>query len=121
MSKILIIDDDVMTRDMLRETLQQKGYETAEAKNGKEGIRMLRQDGPFALVILDIFMPEKDGLETIMDIRKNIPGLKVIAISGGGDMGLTQYLSVAGDLGANRLVPKPFKPKEIVAAVKELL
>lgn len=98
---IIIIDDDDQIREMLMEMLVREGYEVLPASNGKEGIRLYRERQT-DLIITDIVMPEKDGLETIMELRKDFPEVKVIAMSGGGRNGPESYLQVAKRLGAVR-------------------
>ena len=98
---IIIIDDDDQIREMLKQMLAREGYEILTASNGKEGIRLYRERQT-DLIITDIVMPEKDGLETIMELRKDFPEVKVIAMSGGGRNGPESYLQVAKRLGAVR-------------------
>jgi CheY-like chemotaxis protein len=117
--KILVIDDEAAIRDTLKFILEAYGYQVATASNGREGLEtfeMVRPD----LVITDLLMPEKDGLETISDLRRQQPGLPIVAISGGGRLGDMGYLKVAESFGAHRVVNKPFEPKDIIDAVQEL-
>lgn len=114
---ILIADDDEPVRHLIRAGLEGAGYDVAEAANGVEAIRAANAT-PFDLVITDILMPEKDGLETIVHLRKRSPGLKVIAISGYEN---ALFLADARGLGAARVLPKPFKIAELVAMVRDLL
>lgn len=120
MARILIIDDDVHILRMLRQTLERKGYEVIEASNGKEGIRLYREE-PADLIITDLIMPEKEGIETIKELRRDFPQLKIIAISGGGRIGPEVYLSMAKKLGAMRTFIKPIAREELLEAVRELL
>ena len=120
MPLILVIDDDDQVRGMLREMLGRAGYEVADAPNGKEGIRLYRQN-PADLVITEIIMPEKEGIETIMDLRREFPGVKIIAMSGGGSIGPEDYLYMARRLGANRTFAKPLERDELLKAVGELI
>ena len=120
MASILVIDDDVMAREMLREMLEQEGYEVFEAPDGQEGIRLYRQES-VDLVITDIFMPEKDGLETVRDLGREYPGAAIIAVTGydrAEDMGC---LSLARAYGAGRTFTKPFERKKMLQAVNTLL
>lgn len=123
MAKILIIDDDDFTRELLVKLLTRNGYEVATAADGKLGVTMFEAD-PADLVITDIVMPEKDGIETITDLRRRNPDLKIIAMSGGdrrpADVS-RNYLHSAKLIGANRSLQKPFENDEILAAVRELL
>jgi len=120
MARILIIDDDVQILDMLRQTLECEGYEVVDATNGKEGIRLYREN-PADLIITDIIMPEKEGIETIIELKRNFPDVKIIAISGGGRITPEGYLSMAKRLGANRTFEKPVERDELLAAVRELI
>ena len=120
MARILIIDDDVQILDMLRQTLELKGYEVVDATNGKEGIRLYREN-PADLIITDIIMPDKEGIETIIELKRDFPDVKIIAISGGGRIGPEGYLSMAKKLGARYTFSKPVKREELLAAVRELI
>ena len=121
MARILIMDDDNQFRGMLRIMLENAGYkDIVEAENGHIGMKLIRKDH-FDLVITDIIMPDKEGIETIMEIRKDFPAIKIIAMSGGGKIGADSYLVMAGHLGAGRTLAKPFKQSELVDAVRELL
>lgn len=119
MKRILIIDDDQAVRALVQRALRADGYETRTAGDGDEGIRSYRE-APADLVIVDLFMPAKEGIETIMELRQEFPDVKIIAMSGGlhGRMNL---LSAAGHLGAHRTLAKPFGAGELLAAVRELL
>jgi CheY-like chemotaxis protein len=118
--RILIIDDEDQTRRMLHQVLQRAGYEVIEAGDGVEGIQRYRE-APTDLIITDILMPEKEGLETIMDLKREFPHVKIIAMSGGGRTGNLNFLEVARRLGAQRTLEKPFGLQEILKAVQELL
>lgn len=120
MPLILIIDDDNQVRGMLRQTLERAGYDVLDAPNGKEGIKLYRQD-PADLVITDLIMPEKEGIETIIELRRDFPAVKIIAISGGGRNDPEEYLHMAKTLGAQRTFTKPFERKELLEAVRELI
>jgi DNA-binding response OmpR family regulator len=120
MKRILVIDDNVYVRSLLREMLELANYEVTEAPNGEIGERLFRQN-PVDLVITDIFMPEKEGLETIRELRRSFPEVKIIAISGGGSRGDLAFLPTAKKLGAHRTFVKPFEMDEILAAIRELL
>ena len=120
MAQILIIDDDDQLRLMLRKTLERSGYEVVEAPNGKEGIKRFREM-PCDLVITDLIMPEKKGLETISELKEDFPDIKVIAISGGGRVGPNDYLHLAKMLGAAQTLTKPIEREKLLNAVEELL
>jgi len=121
MARILIIDDDNQFRVILRIMLENAGHKDIEAaENGYMGMKLIR-NGHFDLVITDIIMPEKEGIETIIEIRKDFPAIKIIAMSGGGKIGPDSYLEMADHLGADRTLAKPFQQSELVNAVQELL
>ncbi len=120
MARILIIDDEDQARNMLHQALERAGYEVVIARDGSEGIELFRS-APTDLIITDILMPEKEGLEIIMDLRREFPDVKIIAMSGGGHMGNLNFLEVAKRLGAQRTLQKPFGLQEVFQAVQELL
>ncbi len=120
MPRILIIDDDDLIRKMLREVLERSGYDVEDASDGKQGLQIFMKN-PTDLVITDLVMPEKEGIEIIIELRRDFPNLKIIAISGGGTVGGGQYLEVAGKLGADKILNKPLKLKQLVTIVKDLL
>ena len=120
MERILVIDDDDQYREMLQDTLQREGYEVTGAPDGEVGLRLQHQQ-QFDLVITDIIMPNKEGIGTIMELRKHYPELKIIAISGGGKLVPNDYLEIAEKLGANCSLAKPFKRAEFLGTVSDLL
>ncbi len=123
MSRILIIEDDSLTREWLESLLGRNGFEVESATNGEEGVQLFRAN-PADLVITDIVMPEKDGIETITDLKRTHPEVKVIAISGGERRpeGVSRnYLHSAKLLGANRAMQKPISNEDLLTAVRELL
>jgi len=120
MALILLIDDDLKIRELLRRILEHAGYEVVEASDGREGLSLYRERKP-DLVITDIVMPGKDGLETITDLRIEFPGSKIVAISGGGRLDPKPYLELAEGFGADRLLTKPFGHEELLEAVQNLL
>jgi CheY-like chemotaxis protein len=120
MTEILVIDDDSQIRMLLRRILENEGYIVYEAADGKRGIDLLHIHN-IELVITDIIMPEKEGLETILDIRHEFPNMKIIAISGGGKTGLPDFLPAAKKFGAHRTLPKPFGKSELLDAVNGVL
>ena len=117
---ILIIEDDRDLRDMLRSALQRKDYTVLEADNGKEALINFKP-GVTDLVVTDLLMPEEDGLKVIMQMREMKPGIKVIAISGGGKAGPGSYLRMAKALGADSVFPKPFSVNDLVTRIDDLL
>ena len=120
MALILIIEDDEQTRTLLRMMMEREGYEVVEAADGKQALELFHERN-FDLVITDILMPVRDGIETIRDLRRDSPEVKIIAISGGGRDGALDFLPVAEQLGADRTFQKPTRRAELVSAVKEIL
>lgn len=120
MKRILVIDDDDMYRTMLVKFFRHAGYDAHAASNGKEGLR-IQSETPADLVLTDLIMPEMEGIQTIIELTRQYPGIKIIAISGGGRIGSEQYLQMATRLGAQKGFGKPFKTSELLAAVQELL
>jgi DNA-binding NtrC family response regulator len=120
MARILIIDDESQIRSMLRLMLERVGYEIAEAPDGIEGIRQYREN-PADLIITDLIMPNKDGIGMIIDLKKEFPKVKIIAMSGGGVNRPEGYLDGAKKLGATRTLTKPIDRDEMLKAVKETL
>lgn len=117
MPSILIIDDDASIRDSLRRTLHKEGYTILEASEGKGGLKQLERSLA-DLILLDMFMPDKDGLETIGELRRTHPGIRIIAMSGGGFKGTVDVLHVATKLGARRTLAKPFTREQLLEAVE---
>lgn len=117
---ILIIDDDNLLRQTLRAMLEKLGYQVREAEDGAAGIAKLEAEEPL-LVITDILMPNKEGLETIHDIRRLNATLPIIAMSGGGVTGDMSFLEYAGKLGADRVLQKPISLHDLECAVTDLV
>jgi DNA-binding response OmpR family regulator len=120
MSRILVVDDNTSMREAVCAMLQQVGYETIGAENGRNAAQIHRSE-PVDIIITDLFMPDTDGLEIIYQFRREFPDVKIIAVSGGGTRGLVELLTVAKKMGAQRALTKPFTWEELLAAVKELL
>ena len=118
MAKILVIDDDPEMRSALEQTLTLAGHDVMLAEDGEQGLKLLR-DQPANLVITDIFMPNKEGFETINTLRKDFPGVPIIAISGRPELG--NVLAIARRLGSVRTLAKPFQSPELLVAVEETL
>ena len=118
MACILIIDDDIAIRSVLLLLLEREGHQTIVAENGRRGLDIL-ETRDVDLLIIDVFMPEMDGLETIRLVRQIKPNLPIIVMSGGAQQlgSIPDYLSMATKLGAIESVRKPFKPQELMAAV----
>ncbi len=120
MKSILIIDDEESALDLLRRLLEQEGYDVVEARNGQEGVEIFRKQ-QFDLVVTDMVMPVKDGLKTILELRREDPAIPLIAISGGGVIAKERYLNVAGYIQGVCSIPKPFTRVELLAGVNKLL
>jgi YesN/AraC family two-component response regulator len=120
MARILVIDDDATIRLSLKLALEDADHHVADAANGQEGLDRFRAN-PADLVITDIFMPEKEGMELIDEIKRDRPETKIIAISGGGRMNPDDYLTIARRLGADRTLLKPFDIELLLDTVDVLL
>ncbi len=120
MPLVLVIDDEAALRKLLRRVLEAAGYRVLEAANGRIGMEILMKERPYA-VISDILMPEKEGIETIIEIRRALPDAKVIAISGGGAAHNTMFLAAAQKLGAHAAISKPFRTSDLVDVMNNLL
>ena len=120
MAHLLLIDDDDLFRAMLCDDLTHRGYTVTAARDGKEGLALYAH-APADLVIVDLIMPEKEGIEVIVELKRNWPQAKIIAISGGGRIAPDNILKIARHLGAQCLFAKPFSNDELVVAIKEML
>jgi YesN/AraC family two-component response regulator len=120
MAKILIIDDETAIAVMLKRLVEKAGHEARTATNGTEGLDVFRTFCP-DLLITDIVMPEKEGLELIIELRRNNPKLKIIAISGGGRFNYEGYLNSAKHFGADMIYQKPLDLKVMMNGISELL
>ena len=115
--RVLVVDDEPHVRHLLRQHMEQCGYDVAEAADGQDAIRQL-SDSAFDLVIADIIMPERDGSEVILFLKKEQPHVKVIAVSAHEN---ELFLTSAKGLGAARVFPKPFELADIASAAEDLL
>jgi CheY-like chemotaxis protein len=118
LARILVIEDDNRARELYREMLERAGYEVTCAADGVEGSEAYRQD-PADVVMTDLFMPKKDGVETIRDLRKDYPDIRVLAITG--VRGRFSRLPAAETVGAQRTLVKPFDMEDMLKALEELL
>jgi CheY-like chemotaxis protein len=117
--RVLVIDDNPDMRRTMQALLESEGYAVSVAADGEEALR-LQRDLPAAVVITDIYMPGKEGIETIYELRKQFPQTKIIVMSGGSRVTGVDYLQVARELGAVKALKKPFTPGELIEAVREL-
>ncbi len=120
MARILIVEDEVAVRAWLAQVLRNAGFEVLEARDGTEALQ-LHQAHPFELVITDIVMPDKEGLELIRELRQARLEMKIIATSGSEHPGTEVYLKIAKMFGAAEVLVKPFSEQELLAAVHQVL
>lgn len=120
MIRILLVDDDDMSRGAIHKMLERAGYAVESTSDGDEVIRMYGQQAA-DLVITDLIMPDKDGLEIIQDLRRLNPKVRILAISGGGRVDANEYLAVARKFGAVEVLSKPFTKDELRKAVDSAL
>jgi CheY-like chemotaxis protein len=120
MSRILIIDDELPLRRVLRRILERAGHTVLDAPDGRKGLALWRQE-PTEVVVTDIFMPEKDGIEVILEMKNSATKPKIIAMSGGGQRGMLDWNSSALALGADRVLEKPFDQRMFLVTVQEVL
>lgn len=118
--KILIIDDDIQFRTMMAEMIERKGYTVFAAADGEEGVMIWGNLKP-DLVITDIIMPNKEGIETILTLKRLDKNIKIIAISGGGRTNAKDNLRSAKLLGASDTLAKPFESDELIKAIEKLI
>ena len=117
--RILVVDDNEDLRSTIQALLRADGFDVAVAGNGQAAIA-LHQSQPADVVITDLFMPDKDGIETIVELRKLSPQLKIVAISGWTSAQGSDYLQVAREIGAAVTLQKPFDPQELSRVVRQL-
>ena len=120
MARILLIDDDESFRGVLKVSLEQMGHTVTEACDGLSGLERFTA-GVFDVVVTDLIMPDKEGIETIMDLRKLNPAVKIIAMSGGGRVTSVDYLQIARQVGAKQILAKPFLYEDMKVAIEELM
>lgn len=120
MPKILVIEDDDMFRNVLVQMLSKSGFDVRQAGDGNQALEVCAQFGP-DLVLTDIIMPDKEGLETIQELMEIKPGIKIIAMSGGGKFGPNSYLPLAEKLGAKATLQKPFMREELLNTIYSVL
>ncbi len=120
MAPILVIDDDPQINNLLQEVLESEGHQVITTERATEGLQRLKTS-PFDLVITDIIMPGKEGLETIRELRQQYPPTKILAISGGMMQSGVDVLEIAKRLGANKVLSKPFDIQDLIQSVRMLL
>ena len=117
--KILVIDDDQLVLYTLSRILERNGYEVVTATDGRRAMAIFREERP-DVVITDLIMPEQEGIDTIIQIRRERPGVKIIAISGGGRIRNIDFLEMAQSLGASEVLAKPFEVDELLSCLIRL-
>ena len=117
---ILVVDDEPALRDILSRVLTDAGHRVVGAGNGKEASKAL-SSGAFDIVLTDVIMPEKDGMQVISELRKKFPLVRIIAMSGGGHVSRDQYLKIAKGLGAHAVLEKPFANQQLLATVEAII
>ena len=120
MATVLVIDDDPQIWRVVARVLSGAGFRVLEASDGRKGVRLFRDHRP-EVILTDILMPEQEGLETIRELRREAPGVAIIAMSGEGQTGTMQFLDFATKLGADAALAKPFRAAELIEAVARLL
>jgi two-component system, chemotaxis family, chemotaxis protein CheY len=115
--KILIVDDSQFTRNLMKKMLSEQEYEIIEAKDGNEGFKMFLEHKP-DLVIMDIIMPNKDGITILKQIRENNPNAKVVMCTSLGDQ--NEFIQDALKSGANDIITKPFKKEELISIIQKM-
>lgn len=120
MPHIHIVDDEALIRDLFRRILETEGYKVTDSADGNAAIEMCRTRPP-ELIITDLIMPDKEGIETIIELRRDFPDVKIIAISGGGRITANEYLELAETFGANMTLSKPISRDELLTAVGAVL
>jgi len=130
MQNVLVIDDDVDVRDAIRRVLERAGYSVRTSHDAPEAINELNRQSA-DVIITDIIMPKVNGVEAIRAILKDFPAVRIIAISGGGNFGITSYkpnaitttayLAAAERAGAHCVLTKPFESGDLVRAVEQVL
>lgn len=120
MARILVIDDDNELRSILRAALEVAGHQVWEAADGAQGIRTFRQ-WPADIILCDVVMPVKEGLETIRELRHLFGDVKIVAMSGGAYGGTMDFLPFAAKFGAVRILKKPFDMRALRDVLEEVL
>jgi len=115
MSRVLVVDDEIEIREILRDMLRDEGYEVLEASNGEEACNMYTQN-EIDVIILDLIMPKKDGIKSIIDLTRDFQDVRIIVMSGGG----LEQLNMAKRFGAHYVFSKPFRMRDMMDAVEKL-
>jgi CheY-like chemotaxis protein len=119
-SHIHIVDDEALIRELFRRILETEGYKVTDSADGNAALDLCRKQPP-ELIITDLIMPDKEGIETIIELKRDFPDVKIIAISGGGRITANEYLELAETFGANMTLSKPISRDELLTAVGAVL
>jgi CheY-like chemotaxis protein len=114
---LLVVDDDPLVQATYKHCFEEAGYKTGVANDGRAALTYLAQNKTDT-VFLDVFMPDKDGLETLLEIKKQFPDLRVVVMTGGGERARFDFLSAAAKFGADGVVKKPISPAELIRMVE---
>jgi two-component system, chemotaxis family, chemotaxis protein CheY len=120
MSSVLVIDDDPAMCMIVQQVLERRGYEVSTASDGQSGLSRFAELNP-DLVIVDILMPGKEGITTILEMRETQPEARILAMTGGGSFAAGDILRIAELIGADNSLKKPFAPADLVATVERCL
>ena len=120
MPRILVIDDEPLIRSTLVTILTREGFSVEEALDGQAGIAMFHKNPP-DVAITDLFMPNRDGIEVVMELKRSCPRTKIIAMTGGGQTRMMEITAPAKLLGADHILHKPFERESLLAAVNAAL
>jgi len=118
--RILVVDDDELVRITVQTNLERAGYQVELASDGNKALAQMAK-APADLIILDVVMPEKEGIETLLQLKRDFGNTKVIVISSGGRMGLDDFLVIAERLGADAILKKPIRPQILIDTVRTVL
>jgi len=120
MARVLVVDDEPLLRRTLRTALERAGYQVEEAHDGNDALRKFSEQRP-DLVLTDIVMPDREGVETIAELRRRDPAVPIIAMSGGGSVGGEMFLQLAEQLGATATLAKPIRNADLLKQVEVCL
>jgi DNA-binding response OmpR family regulator len=118
--RILLIDDEALVRNALQRVLERAGYEVVTAPDGQKGVQLFQELRP-DLVITDIIMPDKEGIQTTLEIRALQPDARIIVISGGGRTRSREFLKLAQQLTGAEILAKPFEAAELLTKIRQAL
>ncbi len=114
---VLVIEDNEFVRQALRRTLEENGYHVAEAADGEEGLQRYRA-APADVVLTDLMMPGKSGIELIVELLREYPAARIVAMSGAMDVRMPAVVEVLGAAGALQMLPKPFSPDQLLTVIR---